>query len=188
MTLAATAVSITPLAPPRFTVVSTEPEADPENDSEIDAGIDARAVPLPVGAAQQAPHLRSRNPSPRTRGGAHLPLVPGSVRAGAREAAARRRAETVVRIALEVFDGHRPLAHLVPYASPEVLRYVAAGVPRRGHGPPHGVLRSLHCRPVERTGAEVTAVCRFGDRARALAARLDLTPTGDWRCTALRVL
>lgn len=180
MTLAATAVPITTLALPRFAVVSTEPESD----AELDVG----ANPAPVGTAEQAPHLRSRTPSPRTRGGAHLPLVPGSVRAGAREAAARRRAETVVRTVLEVFDGHRPLTHLVPYASPEVLRYVAAGVPRRGPGPPHGVLRSLHCRPVDRTGAEVTAVCRFGDRVRALAARLDLTPTGDWRCTALRVL
>jgi hypothetical protein len=159
--------------PPRFAVVSTEPEA-------ADDGSDQEP---------HRPSLRSRARGPLTeRGGRHLPVVPGSVRTGAREAAARRRAETVVRIVLEVFDGHRPLAHLAPYAGPGVLRYVAAGVPRRGDGPPHGVLRSLHCRPVERTGAEVTAVCRFGGGYRALAARLDLTPTGDWRCTALRVL
>jgi hypothetical protein len=117
------------------------------------------------------------------------PLVPGSVRVGARDAAAKRRAEVVVRIALEVFDGHRPLTHLAPYATPEVLRYVGAGVPRRGAEAVRGAaVRSVHCRPMSRTAAEVAAVCRFGTRYRALAARLDLTATGDWRCTALRVL
>jgi hypothetical protein len=117
------------------------------------------------------------------------PVVPGSVRTGAREAAARRRAELVVRIALEIFAGHRSLTQLAPYATPGVLRYVGAGIPRRGATTGRGAaLRSVHCRSVGRAAAEVTAVCRFGTRYRALAARLDLTPTGDWRCTALRVL
>lgn len=171
-----TATLAPPLAPPRFSAVSTEPEADPES-----------APALAERPPDRGAHRRSRARGPAVRGGRHIPVVPGSVRTGARAAAARRRAETVVRIVLEVFDGHRPLTHLVPYACPGVLRYVAAGVPPRGDEPSHGVLRSLHCR-VERTGAEVTAVCRFGAAHRALAARLDLTPTGDWRCTALRVL
>jgi hypothetical protein len=157
-----------PVAPPRFAVVSTEPEPETTSGS---------APPREDGL----PHLRSRAWNPLT--ARHVPVVPGSVRAGAREAAARRRAETVVRIALEVLAGHRPLTHLAPFADPSVLRYVGAGFPGRG-----GVLCSLRCSPVDRTGTEVTAVCRFGGRHRALAARLDLTPTGDWRCTALRVL
>jgi hypothetical protein len=39
-----------------------------------------------------------------------------------------------------------------------------------------------------RTAAEVAAVCRFGTRFRALAARLELTGQGEWRCVALRVV
>ena len=164
-----------------------------------DAASDAAVVPeprtphhpVPPHVSRSAPSAQGGLRAPATR--AHppdrfTPLVPGSVRAGAREAAARRRGEIVVRIALEVLDGRRPAAHLAPYAVPGVLRYVVAGVP--GHTREDGAptMRSLHCTPVGRAAAEVTALCRFGPRFRALAARLDLTPTGDWRCTALRVL
>jgi len=136
------------------------------------------------------PRTASLRSGPRTHvRDRRTPLIPGSVRHGAREAAARRRAELVVRIAVEVFDGHRPLAQLAPYASPGVLRYVGSGVPRRGtERTASATVQSVHCHPVSRTAAEVAAVCRFGTRPRALAARLDLTPTGDWRCTAFRIL
>ena len=102
---------------------------------------------------------------------------------------ARRRAELVVRTALEVLDGRRPVSHLAPFAAPEVLRYVNAGVPRRGRTAAAGAsLRSLHVSLPGRAAAEVAAVCRFGTRVRALAARLELTGQGEWRCVALRVI
>jgi hypothetical protein len=94
-----------------------------------------------------------------------------------------------VRTALEVLDGRRPVTQLAPFAAPPVLRYVSAGVPRRGHGAATGAsLRSLHVSLPARTAAEVAAVCRFGTRFRALAARLELTGQGEWRCVALRVV
>ncbi|MFR9806668.1 Rv3235 family protein [Pseudonocardia sp. RS010] len=106
-----------------------------------------------------------------------------------RTVAARRRAELIVRTALEVLDGRRPVRHLAPYAAPEVLRYVSAGVPRRGRAGTGGAsLRSLHVSLPARADAEVAAVCRFGSRVRALAARLELTGRGEWRCVALRVI
>jgi hypothetical protein len=115
---------------------------------------------------------------------------PGSARRERERAlAARRRAELVVRTALEVLDGRRPVTQLAPFAAPPVLRYVSAGVPRRGHGAATGAsLRSLHVSLPARTAAEVAAVCRFGTRFRALAARLELTGQGEWRCVALRVV
>ncbi|MCE3550185.1 Rv3235 family protein [Pseudonocardia sp. RS11V-5] len=106
-----------------------------------------------------------------------------------RAVAARRRAELVVRTALEVLDGRRPVRQLAPYAAPVVLRYVNAGVPRRGYTTAAGAsLRSLHLSLPTRTAAEVAAVCRFGAKVRALAARLELTGQGEWRCVALRVI
>lgn len=102
---------------------------------------------------------------------------------------ARRRAELVVRTALEVLDGRRPVNHLAPFAAPEVLRYVNAGVPRRGRTAAAGAsLCSLHVSLPGRAAAEVAAVCRFGTRVRALAARLELAGQGEWRCVALRVI
>jgi hypothetical protein len=106
-----------------------------------------------------------------------------------RAIAARRRAELVVRTALEVLDGRRPVRQLAPFVAPAVLRYVNAGIPRRGHGAASGAsLRSLHVSLPGRTAAEVAAVCRVGTRVRALAARLELTGQGEWRCVALRVI
>ncbi|GAA4549510.1 Rv3235 family protein [Pseudonocardia xishanensis] len=176
-----------PVVEPRFVWVRYEPDPEPADEPDVDVpaprGPQRPTAPQPSHpTAVRAPRTRAHRPDRLT------PLVPGSVRAGAREAAARRRAEIVVRIALEVVDGRRPVEHLVPYAAPGVLRYVVAGVPGRSRDEGAPALRSLHCRLVGRAAAEVTALCRFGPRYRALAARLDLTPTGDWRCTALRVL
>ncbi|GAA1876050.1 hypothetical protein GCM10009836_66720 [Pseudonocardia ailaonensis] len=99
-----------------------------------------------------------------------------------------------MRTALEILDGRRPLPHLAPHVTPAVLRYLAAGAPRqlrprtpRAAGQGTG-MRSLHVSLPGRADAEVAAVCRIAGRVRAVAAHLERTSTGDWHCTALRIL
>lgn len=142
-------------------------------------------------AAREPPTLARQGPDGRAdRSRTTAGSVDGRVRRERERALrARRRAELVVRTALEVLDGRRPVSHLAPFAAPEVLRYVTAGVPRRGRTAAAGAsLRSLHVSLPGRAAAEVAAVCRFGTRVRALAARLELTGQGEWRCVALRVI
>jgi hypothetical protein len=104
-------------------------------------------------------------------------------------AALCRRAHDVLRLAVEVLDGRRPLAHLAPHLAPPALRYVRAA---RRTGAVHreaSRLTSLHLsRPVEEA-VEVAAVCRLAGRVRALAARFE-GHAGDpagWRCVTVRL-
>lgn len=107
--------------------------------------------------------------------------------------AVRDRARAVLRLALEVADGRRPVAQLAGLVQPSVLRYVAAAVgrldrpaeptrsrrapvPRGNLTRPGGApgLRSIRvCVPADGV-AEVSAVWRYRGRARALAARFEL--------------
>ena len=118
--------------------------------------------------------------------------------------------ERVLRIALEVLDGRRPLAQLTPHLAPSTVRYMRAALAGRPPLREPSRMTSLHLgRP--RTGvAEVAVVYRRGRRARALAARFERTRPGsaparvprttagrtdtvavdrpEWRCVTLRLL
>jgi hypothetical protein len=125
---------------------------------------------------------------------------------GAPETAVLRgRAGHVVRLALEVLDGRRPLAHLTPYLEPSALRYLRAAHAQRPVVRPPSRLTSLHVSRPCADAVEVAAVYRLGGRARALAARFEAPardgtasknaapdghPAGgaDWRCVTLRLL
>jgi hypothetical protein len=106
----------------------------------------------------------------------------------------------VLRVALEVLDGRRPLAQLAPHLAPSAVRYVRAATAQRPPLREPARLTSLHvCRPGDGT-AEVAAVYRRGPRARALAARFECTRSGrtpapasrtgrpEWQCVTLRLL
>lgn len=94
--------------------------------------------------------------------------------------------QLVLRLALEVLDGRRPVAQLGAFVDPSTLRYLrAAG--RRGSGPSR--LTSLRmCRP-RPDAVEVAAVYRVDGRARALAARFEQLDdrSESWRCVAVRL-
>ena len=122
----------------------------------------------------------------------------------------RRHIERVLRLALEVLDGRRPLAQLTPHLAPSTVRYMRAALAGRPPLREPSRMTSLHLgRP--RTGvAEVAVVYRRGRRARALAARFERArPDGapvrvprttagrpdafavdrpEWRCVTLRLL
>jgi hypothetical protein len=113
----------------------------------------------------------------------------------------RARAHHVLRLALEIADGRRPVVQLAGLVEPAVLRYVAAAVGRldrpgrplagrrqrlpggvtvaarpwseSAHGGGLGVRSVRVCHPAERV-AEVSAVWRYRGRSRALAARFEL--------------
>lgn len=103
---------------------------------------------------------------------------------------AARFAQAVV----EVLGGDRPLAQLVRWTSPRVyvelerrLRLLGrtsdAGRRRRSIRPQ---VRSVHvCHPTPEC-AEVSVHVRYGERSRAIAARLELS-AGRWQCTALQL-
>jgi hypothetical protein len=115
-------------------------------------------------------------------------------------AALRRRAGYVLRLALEVLDGRRPLTHLTPYLDPSALRYVRAALAQRPAARPASRMTSLHASRPSPNAVEVAAVYRLGGRARALAARFEgpvddgtasanrTADPADWRCVTLRLL
>jgi hypothetical protein len=103
---------------------------------------------------------------------------------------AARFAQAVV----EVLSGDRPLAQLVRWTSHRVYvdlerrldilsRTSHTGRRRRTVRPQ---VRSVHvCHPTPEA-AEVSVHVRYGQRSRAIAARLELTG-GRWQCTALQL-
>ncbi|RTL67389.1 MAG: hypothetical protein EKK42_13610 [Pseudonocardiaceae bacterium] len=119
--------------------------------------------------------------------------------ARAAEQAERRAIGESVGLILQVIAGRVPAPRLARIAAPQVQRYAAAAVhradlrravcSRRPPGPPAGdrVSSMRIDRPADGV-AEVAAVCRFGDRVRAIAARFEQHP-GDarWTCVALRL-
>jgi hypothetical protein len=136
----------------------------------------------------------------------------GRVRAPATQRGLPGRAELVLRLVLEVVAGRRPPAQLHGMVTRRVLRYVAAEAtrppahdraPRRlsrmaevrqpqlGSSTGPGLRSMRICHPVDEV-AEVSAVWRYHNRVRALAARFELVPTApdtapQWRCTVLRI-
>lgn len=103
---------------------------------------------------------------------------------------ALRFAQAVV----EVTGGDRPVGQLQRWTSPEVYadleRRAAVLARARAGGPPARRLRpqvrTVHvCRPGPHT-AEVSVHVRYGQRSRAIAARLELRH-GRWTCTVLQL-
>jgi hypothetical protein len=122
-----------------------------------------------------------RTPPPPPPVCTELPVDPTAVAAACR----------IVALVLEVWNGRRPPEHLDPFFDPSPARYlrlVAAQLaPRRS-----ARLSSIRiCQP--RTGAaEITAICRFDRRTRAVAARLEKAPSPSggrpgWRCRVIQL-
>lgn len=98
--------------------------------------------------------------------------------------------------AVEIASGDRPTTQLLRHCSPEVyadlarraqLVTKAAGTTPalgRGRGAVRPVLRSAHTSLVREDALEASAHVRYGERARALAARFEVVE-GRWQCVAL---
>lgn len=93
----------------------------------------------------------------------------------------------VLRLAMEVFDGRRPLTQLAPHFSERALRYWRVAGEQRLVRAPARIDRVITGFP--RKGAvEVAAVCAIDGRIRALAARFEqASTTPRWQCTELRL-
>jgi hypothetical protein len=161
------------------------------------ATVNAAATELDPSASAVDPVARAHDgPPPPPTAPARRPQVvpadPGD------PADLRRCIERVLRLALEVLDGRRPLAQLAPHLAPNAVRYVRAAVAQRPPLREPARMTSLHVRRPGAGVAEVAAVYRRGPRARALAARFDgggparvPHPAPDrpqWRCVILRLL
>lgn len=97
-------------------------------------------------------------------------------------------ARRLVQAAMDVVRGHRPASQLLRWTTPEVysqLRQRARLEQMAGRsGSRRPVVRSLRTSPTGERGVEVSAVVLDGNRARAVAARLD-GEDSRWRLTAL---
>lgn len=173
----------------------------------------------PVPAARRRPRLRAprHEPEPLAVGAPHprrnewsgtatAPCVPDPAGRPAHRAtpatvsadagpAPHARAGALVRSVLEVLAGRRQPAQLADAVTPEVLRYLSASRPSTVRAVVPG---RVHVRQPHPQAAEVVAVCRVGDRTRALTLRLDTRPARPghgggrpataWVCTAVRLL
>jgi Family of unknown function (DUF6459) len=122
----------------------------------------------------------------------------------------RRHVERVLRLALEVLDGRRPLTQLTPHLTPSTVRYMRAALAGRPPLREPSRMTSLRLGRPHTGVAEVAVVYRRGPRARALAARFERVRPGsaptrgpramatrtdpcaaarpEWRCVTLRLL
>lgn len=104
---------------------------------------------------------------------------------------ARAAVSGVLRLAMEVLDGRRPLKQLARHFHAAPLRYWRVATQQRASThrvrAPARIHRIVLCVP--RAGVtELAAVCGIDGRVRALAARFEQTdPAAPWRCTALRL-
>ncbi|MGW4715820.1 Rv3235 family protein [Nocardia sp. NPDC004260] len=104
--------------------------------------------------------------------------------------AARRFAESAVRIVLEVLDRRRPVPQLAAVADATVVAAVrtlldAGLVPGRALGVAMPIRVSVAL--VDARTAEVFAAYARGGRRFAVAARIVRTRSAGWRLTALRI-
>lgn len=147
-----------------------------------------------VPTAQTTPRLRRMRyePEPGARSEPPpplriLPTPTPPVETPVEDVALRRTLAGLVRVALEVLDGRRPLAHIAGHFGASALRCWQVAAAQRRVRKPARIERMVLCVP--RTGAaEVAAVCAIDGRVRALAARFERTgPDGRWRCVAVRL-
>jgi hypothetical protein len=155
----------------------------------------ADAPPVPVAAPPQVDgSLALKEPTPGRAPGVpqtpELRLLDGGRQSDEVKLWAARFAQAVV----EVLGGDRPLAQLVRWTSQRVYvelerrlsilaRTSATGRRRRTIRPQ---VRSVHVFRPTPEAAEVSVHVRYGQRSRAIAARLELTG-GRWQCTALQL-
>ena len=160
------------------------PVSEPPYDDELPArtGTGPRlslvpALPTPVGPLA---HLPSVHVAP-----APVALVPPAAPAAP---AVRPAARALVQGLLEVLGGVRPVTQLRRRTSLELyvdLEELVHALPRPvGARPSTGAVLSLHVQQPAPTVAEVCATVRRGQRAGALALRLELDG-GTWCCTAV---
>jgi hypothetical protein len=99
------------------------------------------------------------------------------------------RARWVVRVVLEVLDGHRPPGQLSRIVDPSPLAYLRAAAGQLTGRRQRSRLGSVRvCQPHD-GAAEVAAVCRVGGRIRAVAMRLEEAGADQgWRCRAIRLI
>jgi hypothetical protein len=148
--------------------------------------------PEPVGAAPSRTDVviaRTAGHPVRTLAADGPPPAPDVAAAEGPDDDVRRRATATVRAMVEVLAGRRSPSHLAGVARPEVVRYLTASR-TPGRSGPVAPARVHVSRPT-RLAAEIVAVCRFGDRYRALTVRLDRDPPGHghtWTVTAVRLL
>lgn len=110
------------------------------------------------------------------------------------EAEVRAWAARFAQAVVEVTGGDRPLTQLVRWTSPRVYADLGRRVRIMAQNRPVGQrirtirpqVRSVHVFQPAPTSAEVSVHVRYGQRSRALAARLELRG-GHWTCTALLV-
>lgn len=119
-----------------------------------------------------------------------VPADPGTVSPDELRAWAARFAQAVV----EVTGGDRPLTQLLRWTSARVYADLGRRVRVMAQNRPAGQrirtirpqVRSVHVFQPAPTCAEVSVHVRYGQRSRALAARLERRD-GHWTCTALLV-
>ena len=97
------------------------------------------------------------------------------------------RAAMLTRALLEAINGTRPARQLARWVSPDVLTILQSMIASRAARPaagPSALRRVLVCEPAPGV-AEVTAIVQRGERAEALAVRLEGLD-GRWVVTALQ--
>jgi hypothetical protein len=152
----------------------------------------APADEVPLAAVQGMLALDLGRVPGRTAAAPALYAVPAP--APAEDAELRAWCARFAQAVVEVTGGDRPLTQLVRWTSTKVYaelgRRVQVMAQARQIGTGRRVVRpqvrSVHlCRPTE-ASAEVSVHVRYGQRSRALAARLEHRD-GHWTCTALVV-
>lgn len=170
-------LTVPPPALPRLRPVPVvEPRAASRVVVEGDGGSGGAARPSPEQAVLAFP-APFRGPS--TALAVELPGQPGT----------HAWALHFTQAALEVVAGLRPPAQLVRWTSPDVqvaLRRRHALARRAGTRASRGSVRSVHVTQPARGVAEVAAVVTHGARHRALAFRMEGTPS-RWRVTAFEL-
>lgn len=168
----------------------TDPDPTPSAPPVPRAGPDGRPPstpapnpPAPPPPTPPPPPIPPPTPTP-TRAAAP-PGPDTAAPTAADQVTAHRAAVRHLRLALEVFDGRRPPAHLAGHVTPPVLRYWRAAGERRRAREPTRFSRLRLCLP-GRDVAEVAVTCRVDGRPRALAARFERSG-GRWLCTAVRL-
>ena len=150
----------------------------------------------PAAPGDSSPRLRLLRYEPDPGRPAEPPTVSGPARPNtapvqpADRGDLRRHLERVLRLALEVLDGRRPLAQLTPHLTPGTVRYMRAALALRPPLREPSRMTSLHLARPRPGAAEVAAVYRRGPRTRVAAARFERSPGPPpvWRCVALRFL
>jgi hypothetical protein len=146
-------------------------------------------VPLPNGAAGACPspssaalHRHTPRPGVPLACGRPVPRPPETPL----PRAAAVFAEAALRRVLEVIDRRRPVGQLRPLLTQPLLDTVVTL--SRSRSAAAATLRRVRLRSAGTDAAEVFATYTRGDRVRAIAARIELTPGVDrWQVVALQI-